>query len=98
MRIFAPNEVVAKSRFWYYLRQLKKAKKASGEIVAVNVVCRCSLRNRRFWKSSCGRQGRARRLWIEEEGQGSAQGMRAEHNCARQKRSRRAKQRRQRIA
>jgi hypothetical protein len=39
MRIFAPNEVVAKSRFWYYLRQLKKAKKASGEIVAVNVVC-----------------------------------------------------------
>ncbi|EIW71150.1 hypothetical protein TREMEDRAFT_42617 [Tremella mesenterica DSM 1558] len=38
MRIFAPNEVVAKSRFWYYLRQLKKAKKASGEIVGVNVI------------------------------------------------------------
>lgn len=39
MRIFAPNDVVAKSRFWYYLRQLKKVKKASGEIVALNVVC-----------------------------------------------------------
>jgi large subunit ribosomal protein L18Ae len=38
MRIFAPNEVVAKSRFWYYLRQLKKAKKANGEIVALHVI------------------------------------------------------------
>ncbi|WVQ69387.1 uncharacterized protein L199_007604 [Kwoniella botswanensis] len=38
MRIFAPNEVVAKSRYWYYLRQLKKAKKANGEIVAINVI------------------------------------------------------------
>lgn len=58
MRIFAPNEVVAKSRFWYFLRcaesfiqnlysdidkiirQLKKVKKANGEIIGVNVVCR----------------------------------------------------------
>jgi len=55
MRIFAPNEVVAKSRFWYFLRfvecfvsrtsrlsshrQLKKVKKASGEVIGVNVVC-----------------------------------------------------------
>lgn len=38
MRIFAPNEVVAKSRFWYFLRQTTKVKKASGEIVAVNVI------------------------------------------------------------
>jgi large subunit ribosomal protein L18Ae len=38
MRIFAPNQVVAKSRFWYFLRQLKKVKKANGEIVGVNVV------------------------------------------------------------
>jgi len=38
MRIFAPNEVVAKSRFWYFLRQLKKVKKASGEILGVNVI------------------------------------------------------------
>jgi hypothetical protein len=57
MRIFAPNEVVAKSRFWYFLRcvdlsssslatskngayrQLKKVKKANGEIIGVTVVC-----------------------------------------------------------
>ncbi|EIN08758.1 60S ribosomal protein L18A [Punctularia strigosozonata HHB-11173 SS5] len=38
MRIFAPNEVVAKSRFWYFLRQSKKVKKASGEIIGVNVI------------------------------------------------------------
>jgi hypothetical protein len=39
MRIFAPNTVVAKSRYWYFLRGLKKVKKATGEIVACNVVC-----------------------------------------------------------
>jgi len=38
MRIFAPNAVVAKSRFWYFLRGLRKVKKATGEIVSVNVV------------------------------------------------------------
>eukprot|EP00184_Porphyridium_aerugineum_P004110 CAMPEP_0184693266 /NCGR_PEP_ID=MMETSP0313-20130426/1530_1 /TAXON_ID=2792 /ORGANISM="Porphyridium aerugineum, Strain SAG 1380-2" /LENGTH=185 /DNA_ID=CAMNT_0027151299 /DNA_START=93 /DNA_END=650 /DNA_ORIENTATION=- len=38
MRIFAPNNVVAKSRFWYYLRQLRKMKKASGEILAVHEI------------------------------------------------------------
>jgi len=38
MRIFAPDEVVAKSRFWYYLRSLRKIKKANGEIVSVNVI------------------------------------------------------------
>ena len=38
MRIFAPNTVVAKSRFWYFLMKLRKVKKASGEIVSLNVV------------------------------------------------------------
>jgi large subunit ribosomal protein L18Ae len=38
MRIFAPNEVVAKSRFWYFLGKLRKIKKANGEIVSVNQV------------------------------------------------------------
>ena len=38
MRIFAPNDVVAKSRFWYFLKQARKVKKASGEIVTVNEV------------------------------------------------------------
>ncbi|KAL1781342.1 60S ribosomal protein L18a [Sigmodon hispidus] len=33
MRIFAPNHVVVKSRFWYFVSQLKKMKKSSGEIV-----------------------------------------------------------------
>merc|ERR1711872_778089 len=33
MRIFAPNAVVAKSRYWYFIRQLKKMKKGSGEIL-----------------------------------------------------------------
>lgn len=38
MRIFAANEVVAKSRFWYFLRKLKKVKKTTGEIVSVNQI------------------------------------------------------------
>ena len=38
MRIFAPNDVVAKSRFWYFLARLRKVKKANGEIVSLNVV------------------------------------------------------------
>lgn len=38
MRIFAPNSVVAKSRFWYFLKKLRKVKKANGEIVSLNVV------------------------------------------------------------
>ena len=38
MRIFAPNEVVAKSRFWYFLSKLRKVKKANGEVVSLNQV------------------------------------------------------------
>lgn len=38
MTIFAPNETVAKSRFWYFLRGLRKVKKATGEIVSVKAV------------------------------------------------------------
>lgn len=33
MRIFAPDIVAAKSRFWYFMKMLKKLKKAVGEIV-----------------------------------------------------------------
>jgi len=33
MRIFAPDIVAAKSRFWYFVKQLRKVKKAVGEIV-----------------------------------------------------------------
>ena len=38
MRLFAPNDVVAKSRYWYFLKQVNKVKKTSGEIVSVNEV------------------------------------------------------------
>ncbi|KAK5109919.1 60S ribosomal protein L20A [Meristemomyces frigidus] len=38
MRIFAPNDVIAKSRFWYFLAKLKKVKKANGEIVSLNKI------------------------------------------------------------
>lgn len=38
MRIFAKNEVVARSRFWYFISSLKKVKKAAGEIVSVSEV------------------------------------------------------------
>ena len=41
MRIFAADSVVAKSRFWYYLRKLNKVKRAHGEILActeVNII------------------------------------------------------------
>lgn len=38
MRIFAPDQIVAKSRFWYFLRQLKKFKKSTGEIVSVKAI------------------------------------------------------------
>jgi large subunit ribosomal protein L18Ae len=38
MRIFAINDVVAKSRFWYFLSKLRKVKKTNGEIVSLNEV------------------------------------------------------------
>ncbi|XP_068217775.1 large ribosomal subunit protein eL20 [Palaemon carinicauda] len=38
MRIFAPDRVTAKSRFWYFLSKLKKMKKSSGEIVSIQRV------------------------------------------------------------
>jgi len=38
MRLFAPNDVVAKSRFWYFLKKLQKVKKSAGEIVSLNVI------------------------------------------------------------
>eukprot|EP00541_Cyclophora_tenuis_P012430 CAMPEP_0116549522 /NCGR_PEP_ID=MMETSP0397-20121206/4925_1 /TAXON_ID=216820 /ORGANISM="Cyclophora tenuis, Strain ECT3854" /LENGTH=185 /DNA_ID=CAMNT_0004074265 /DNA_START=26 /DNA_END=583 /DNA_ORIENTATION=- len=33
MIIFAPNAVIAKSKFWYYMHQFRKMKKTTGEIV-----------------------------------------------------------------
>ena len=38
MKIFAPNAVMAKSRFWYFMHQMRKMKKTTGEILDVNEV------------------------------------------------------------
>ncbi|KAL0447147.1 UNVERIFIED_CONTAM: 60S ribosomal protein L18a-2 [Sesamum latifolium] len=36
MKLWATNEVRAKSKFWYFLRKLKKVKKSNGQILAIN--------------------------------------------------------------
>jgi len=36
MRLFAKNVVLAKSRFWYFMKKLNKAKRSGGELLAVN--------------------------------------------------------------
>merc|ERR1719214_147093 len=36
MRLFAKNQVLAKSRFWYFMKQQMKAKKSGGELLACN--------------------------------------------------------------
>lgn len=38
MKLFARNEVMAKSRFWYFMHQMRKMKKTTGEILDVNEV------------------------------------------------------------
>ena len=35
--------MVAKSRFWYFLRQLKKVRKVNGEILRLTLVCLLSV-------------------------------------------------------
>ncbi|XP_037460124.1 60S ribosomal protein L18a-2-like [Triticum dicoccoides] len=43
MKLWATNEVRAKSKFWYFLRKLKKVKKANGQMLAINEVYHFSL-------------------------------------------------------
>jgi large subunit ribosomal protein L18Ae len=38
MRVFANDEVVAKSRFWYFINKMQKVKKTRGEILEVSEV------------------------------------------------------------
>lgn len=38
MTIFAPNEIVAESRYWYFLNDLKKIKKSHGQTISVKKV------------------------------------------------------------
>merc|ERR1712139_456574 len=36
MRLFAKNTVLAKSRFWYFMKKINKAKRSGGEVLAIN--------------------------------------------------------------
>ncbi|KAJ1566487.1 60S ribosomal protein L20, partial [Cladochytrium tenue] len=60
MRLFAPNEVVAKSRYWYFIKKVNKVKKASGEIVSVNEIFErkpTSVKNFGIWLRYDSRSG-----------------------------------------
>ena len=36
MKLFAKNAVVARSRYWYFMKKLTRVKKANGQIISVN--------------------------------------------------------------
>jgi large subunit ribosomal protein L18Ae len=38
IRLFARNNVIAKSKFWYHLRRQLKTKSAQGQILSVNQI------------------------------------------------------------
>eukprot|EP00244_Chara_vulgaris_P014977 TRINITY_DN97_c0_g1_i2.p1 TRINITY_DN97_c0_g1~~TRINITY_DN97_c0_g1_i2.p1 ORF type:complete len:179 (+),score=40.67 TRINITY_DN97_c0_g1_i2:268-804(+) len=38
MKLWSTDDVRAKSKFWYFLRKLKKVKKAHGQILAINEI------------------------------------------------------------
>jgi len=60
MIIFAPNAVVAKSKFWYYMHQFRKMKKTTGEILdCVKIVERNSrtIKNYGIWLRYSSRSG-----------------------------------------
>mmetsp|Transcript_23862 Transcript_23862/g.3978 ORF Transcript_23862/g.3978 Transcript_23862/m.3978 type:complete len:107 (+) Transcript_23862:55-375(+) len=38
MRIFASDEVIAKSRFWYFVKRMLKIKQVQGEVVSIKEV------------------------------------------------------------
>ncbi|KIZ01204.1 60S ribosomal protein L18a-2 [Monoraphidium neglectum] len=38
MKVWAPDAVCAKSKFWYFLRKLRRVKKANGQVLAVNEI------------------------------------------------------------
>mmetsp|Transcript_50723 Transcript_50723/g.58157 ORF Transcript_50723/g.58157 Transcript_50723/m.58157 type:complete len:187 (-) Transcript_50723:326-886(-) len=45
MRVFAPNDVLAKTKFWYFVRKLNKIKRAAGEIISVNQIFEKNIRH-----------------------------------------------------
>lgn len=59
MKIFAPNTVIARSRFWYFLGVINKVKKQTGEILEVHEVRRRWCWWRPPWRRR--RRSRARR-------------------------------------
>ncbi|QDZ21746.1 ribosomal protein L18 [Chloropicon primus] len=38
MKVWAVDEVCARSKFWYFIKRLKRVKKANGQIIAVNEI------------------------------------------------------------
>merc|ERR1711924_260334 len=38
MKIFAASKVLAKSKFWYFMKKVCKAKKTGGEMLAINQI------------------------------------------------------------
>ena len=47
MNVFAPNDIVARSRFWYFLSKLEKAKRTTGEILG-SVAALCGFKRLHF--------------------------------------------------
>ena len=60
MIIFAPNPVIAKSKFWYYMHQFRKMKKTTGEILdCVQIIEKNSriVKNYGIWLRYSSRSG-----------------------------------------
>jgi len=60
MKLFAPNDVTAKSRFWYFMHQMRKMKKTTGEILDVNEITEKNVRvvkNYGIWIKYSSRSG-----------------------------------------
>eukprot|EP01035_Chromulina_nebulosa_P025035 gene25035-32634_t len=60
MKIFAPNEIFAKSRFWYFMHQTRKMKKTTGEILDVNEITeknKGAVKNYGIWLKYNSRSG-----------------------------------------
>ena len=43
--LFAPNKVIAQSKFWYFMHQFRKMKKSTGEIIDINEITEKNSRN-----------------------------------------------------
>lgn len=52
MKIFAPDKCTAKSRFWYFVSQLKKMKKTQGEILQCKEVTKMEVFYLFSWSNS----------------------------------------------